>query len=295
MKIAPLCAAPGLDEDAQEVRQLAAALDADWIVIDGYRFDAPYQLAVNRIGRPVLVIDDYASAAHYTADIVFNQNLNASADMYHGKSSASHLLLGTRYALLRREFWPWRNWKRTFPAGRSRVLVTLGGSDPDNITSRVVLALRSLSDLAPRPDIELMVVVGSSNLHLSAVQAAIYNSSVLTTLHVDVQNMPELMAQADVAIYAGGGTCWELAFMGLPGLTLVLAENQAGAAAALADAGIGVNLGWSDGPFEERLAHALIALLSDRQGLEEMSARGRLLVDGNGAQRTVQALQERVR
>ena len=39
-------------------------------------------------------------------------------------------------------------------------------------------------------------------------------------------NMPELMARADVAVSAGGSTCWEVAFMGLPFLIVVLAENQ---------------------------------------------------------------------
>jgi spore coat polysaccharide biosynthesis predicted glycosyltransferase SpsG len=35
-------------------------------------------------------------------------------------------------------------------------------------------------------------------------------------------------AWADVAVSAGGSTCWELAFMGAPGLIITVAENQEG-------------------------------------------------------------------
>jgi len=35
-------------------------------------------------------------------------------------------------------------------------------------------------------------------------------------LFSSVNNMSELMSWADIAISAGGSTCWELAYMGLP-------------------------------------------------------------------------------
>jgi len=56
--------------------------------------------------------------------------------------------------------------------------------------------------------------------------------------------MSDLMAWADVAISGGGSTCWELAFMGLPSIFLIAAENQRVNAHVLELKGIGINLGW---------------------------------------------------
>ena len=51
------------------------------------------------------------------------------------------------------------------------------------------------------------------------------------------------MAWADLAISGAGSTCWELACMGLPAVTLVLAENQRAIAEQLNAAGLVLNLG----------------------------------------------------
>ena len=51
-------------------------------------------------------------------------------------------------------------------------------------------------------------------------------------LCVDVHDVPKLMAWAHAAVSAAGSTSWELAFMGVPTLSVVLADNQAPVAAA---------------------------------------------------------------
>ena len=44
--------------------------------------------------------------------------------------------------------------------------------------------------------------------------------------HINVDNMAELMAKADLAIGAGGSTTWERACLGLPAIVFILAKNQ---------------------------------------------------------------------
>jgi RimJ/RimL family protein N-acetyltransferase len=107
-----------------------------------------------------------------------------------------------------------------------------------------------------------------------------------------VQNathMPELMAWADVAISAGGSTCWEMAFMGLPSLILVLAENQAAVAKGLAERGVAVNLSGSPGGTIEpaSLASQVQTLLTDPDRRRLMSEAGQQLVDGQGVKRVI--------
>jgi spore coat polysaccharide biosynthesis predicted glycosyltransferase SpsG len=98
------------------------------------------------------------------------------------------------------------------------------------------------------------------------------------------------MEWADLAVSAGGSTCWELAFMGVPTVVLVLTEDQNGVGKGLAAEDIAVNLGWHEEVSEEQIAEALRKLIEERVRREMMSARGRQLIDGQGAERAVAAL-----
>ena len=264
---------------------LAAHSDA-WVVLDGYHFDPAYQRQIKGAGHRLLVIDDMAHLDHYYADVVLNQNINAERLRYFCESY-TYLLLGTRYVLLRSEFLAWRGWQREIPDVARNVLVTLGGGDPDNQTLKVIGALQRVDV----DGLEAVVVVGATNPHFRGLQSAARNSQFAIRLVQNVINMPELMAWADVAVLAGGSTCWEMAFMGLPTVVLVLAENQQGIAAGLGKVGVVLNLGWYTEASIAQVANTLVGLLKDRGLRQQMSQRGRELVDGVGSERVVEFLQ----
>lgn len=265
---------------------LAAHPDA-WVVLDGYHFDPVYQRQVKETGHPLLVVDDMAHLNHYYADVVLNQNIDAERLRY-SCEPYTRLLLGTRYVLLRPEFLAWRGWQREMPKEAHKVLVTLGGGDPDNQTLKVIQSLQRIDT----DELEVVVVVGASNPHFLELRPAAHNSPFAMHLVENVTNMPELMAWADVAVSAGGSTCWEMAFMGLPSLILVLAENQRGIAERLDDRGIALNLGWYAQISELDLAQALKILMCSLARRAAMSEKGRQLVDGAGTDRVVSVLYE---
>ncbi|MGH9553067.1 MAG: PseG/SpsG family protein, partial [Terriglobales bacterium] len=132
--VAAVAAIPGTLQDAAQLAELALARNASWIVVDGYQFDVRYQSHLKAAGLKVLVVDDTGHAGAYVADLVLDQNAHATKDFYQRRESYSQLLLGPRYALLRREFKSWREWKREIAPIARKVLVTVGGTDPDNLT-----------------------------------------------------------------------------------------------------------------------------------------------------------------
>ena len=269
-------AVPGSPADARQTLALAAARQAAWIVGDGYPLGETWQQQIKDAGGRLLVLDDYGHAGRYVADLVLNQNLYATAECYARRETYTRLLLGTRYALLRREFQKYAGWQRQIPPIARKVLVTLGGSDPDNATGKVIEALRH------RPDLEATIVVGGSNPNLEQLKSAVAGAAKVR-LVVDATDMPELMAWADVAVAAAGSTSWELAFMGLPVVSLVLADNQAPVAAALAREGVGLSLGDYRGCSVEAIAQTLGRLVIEAGEREAMSRRARRLVTGDGA------------
>lgn len=251
-----------------------------WFVVDGYHFDATYQKSIKEAGYKLLWIDDYGHADHYYADLVLNQNISADPSFYNNREPYTQLLLGTRYALLRREFERWQGWQREIPPIARKVLVTLGGGDPDNVTLKIIQALKEADLLG----LEAQIVIGPANPHLELLKKEIGDESRRHLL-TNVAEMPDLMAWADVAISASGSTCWELAFMGLPGIILMTAENQRGNAEALDGESIGINLGWPQDLSVERITAQLKHLMMNSEMRSLMSLRGQNLVDGYGGRR----------
>ncbi|MBN3869131.1 UDP-2,4-diacetamido-2,4,6-trideoxy-beta-L-altropyranose hydrolase [Nostoc sp. JL33] len=288
MEVRHLSVQIGSAEDAEETAKLARQFDASWVVVDGYHFGAKYQEIIKEFELQLLFIDDYGHAKQYHADIVLNQNIHAHKGLYRNRQPYTQLLLGTSYSLLRREFWQWRGWQRSLRLIAKKLLVTLGGADPDNVTLKVIEGLQQVEV----EGLEAVVVVGGSNPHYEQLRSASQNLQFPIRLERNVMNMPALMAWADVAVIAGGSTCWELAFMGLPSLVMILAENQRAIAEELEAMGVVVNLGWHKNVSAVQIASRVAQLLITVGMREKMTTYSQELVDGQGSSRVLSYLKD---
>jgi UDP-2,4-diacetamido-2,4,6-trideoxy-beta-L-altropyranose hydrolase len=195
-------------------------------------------------------------------------------------------LLGSSYALLRREFQNWREWKREIAPVAQKVLITMGGSDSDNVTTFILQTLQMVEVAG----LQVTVAVGGSNPHWESLKRAASQFAGSVQVHRDVSNMPGLMAGADVAISAGGGTCYELALLQVPMLMITVAENQEPTCEALAREEAAVNLGWSHLLNRDGLAESLQRVISNPKLRQSLINNARNLVDGDGARRVVDVL-----
>jgi UDP-2,4-diacetamido-2,4,6-trideoxy-beta-L-altropyranose hydrolase len=250
-----------------------------WVCCDGYNFDAGYTQLLANEARGVVVIDDTASQPSYRADIIVNQNIFSDRLEYNCDRNTK-LLRGPRYALLRPEFLRWGNAPRKGHTRAKHLFVTMGGGDPDNQTLKVIRSLRRVQV----PDVEVKVLVGRNNSHLNQLRNETANARGIH-LVLDPPDIPSLMAWADIAISAGGSTCWELCFMGVPTILITLANNQTGVTTGLAESHAAIHLGHFHDVTEDLLARAVAELLEDSGKREELSSNARALVDGRGALR----------
>jgi UDP-2,4-diacetamido-2,4,6-trideoxy-beta-L-altropyranose hydrolase len=259
-----------------------------WYAVDGYHFDLAHHRALRQAGFNVLVIDDYAHLPAYEADIILNQNLHAETLRYRRNSDAV-LLLGTKYALLRQEFLSAIQPARIPASPCRRLLVTLGGTDPGNVSLTVLKALQRLCGNA-QADLEVKVVAGPANPHVDTLKSASLHLPFACTVVSASDNMPALMHWADLAVSAAGSTCWELACLGIPFGTIVVAENQARLAEGLAVAGVAVYFGHTQKLRSEKLAADIARLMANDEQRRLMVTTGRRLVDGHGAARVVEVM-----
>ena len=287
LEVVTVTESPGSAQDAARMDELARARQAAWVVLDGYQFDVEYQRRLKAAGVKLLVVDDTGHVGAYAADLVLDQNVHATKDFYVHRGSYTQLLLGPRYVLLRREFKPWRNWSREIAPVARKVLVTVGGSDPDNVTLRVIRALRIIVE----HNLQTTVVIGGSNPHGQSLEKEAQGGHGAFRLMRGVADMPRLMADADVAISAAGITAWEMCFLGLPAILIDVADNQTPGARELHRQGVAIHAGSLQEVTPESIAALLEPLLISPAQRATMSERGRKLVDGLGAERVVSAMQ----
>jgi UDP-2,4-diacetamido-2,4,6-trideoxy-beta-L-altropyranose hydrolase len=276
------------EADATATVAVAQRMGARWIVLDGYGFTDAYLDILQDSGIAAVMIDDLGKLARYNCAIVVNQNLHADRALYPGVAPSTRLLLGTRYMMLRREFWRHRGVSHSPHDRGLRLLVSMGGSDPQDHASRAIDALERLASRG----LAATVVVGAANPRADMLrQRARKSAADITVLH-NVEDMPALMREADLAVAAAGTTVWELAYMGVPMLLGSTVEAERVLARRLADFNGCVYVGDFSDCAPDQLAGAIERLAGDAALRDSLAAAAGTLVDGKGGERIVGAMRE---
>jgi UDP-2,4-diacetamido-2,4,6-trideoxy-beta-L-altropyranose hydrolase len=271
--------------DADETAALAMRLGAEWVVVDGYGFDAAYVERLQRSGVRVLFVDDLGQSGDMGGAVILNHNMHAVPALYPSCRS-SELLLGLDYFLLRAEFASHRGWVREVPAKPRRIGVALGAADPGERTAGLIRAL----DDERFDAVDIAVIVGAANPRLAEIRAVAKAARVNVTVHADVGDMARFLASVDLLISSAGVTAWEAAFLSTPMVLGAAGRSEEAVARRLAEARACVYLG----PFEqvsgEALAAQVHALACDQGARAALSATCKGLIDGLGPQRVIDAM-----
>jgi UDP-2,4-diacetamido-2,4,6-trideoxy-beta-L-altropyranose hydrolase len=286
VEVVPLNVSPGTSDDAGKVVQFAHERNAEWIVVDGGHFDESYEHILKKSGLKLLVMNDGGLDRSCSADFILNQNCDAAESMYLKCDSRTRLLLGSRYILLRKDFLGWREWKREVRKRSKRLLVTMGGSDPDNLTGLVIQALRVIK----AKELQVEIIAGNSNPHLDLLRSEAADLELDVRFERHVSDMPERMAQADFAIIAAGGTLWEALFMSCPTLSFGRDPVQRNILNVLEAQGIVCHLGDPKETQPSQLAVAIGELADSYERRAKMATAGPELVDGKGGRRVCEIL-----
>ena len=230
--------------DAEETSEVLQGLPAvGRLVTDSYALDREWERRLRPLAREIFVIDDLANRPH-DCDTLLDQNFYRTMEKrYIGLVPPTcRLLLGPRHALLRQEFYEARKTLRRRDGKLRRILVFYGGSDQTCETEKAIAALLQMK----LPGVDVDVVVGGSNPRQEPIRS-ICDEHEFLHYHLQVSNMAELMASADLALGAGGTTTWERCFLGLPAIVTAIAENQFEICRDCAEAGLIYYLGkWDE-------------------------------------------------
>jgi UDP-2,4-diacetamido-2,4,6-trideoxy-beta-L-altropyranose hydrolase len=272
----------GGSRDQDGVIAAASMHGCECVILDSYHIDSEYISAVRHAGFITIVVDDLA-AHPFAAHLVVNGAAGSESLPYRSSVGDTIFLLGPNYAPLHTVFWdaPARVPSPTV----NRILVTVGGADAVQALQPI---LRSV-DTVPAP-FSVTAVIGpfaDVNTLESVPGAYCHRLTVARAPH----HLRDLMAEADLAVSAGGQTLYELAACGIPTVAVQVSDNQRFNVRCLAAARVvrdGGRVEESD--FESRLSQIVTELIGDRGQRARMSKDGRRLVDGRGAARVAEAV-----
>ncbi len=270
---------PGWEADAAAtLTLLAGAPTIDWLVVDHYGLDGRWEERVTVRARRVMVIDDLADRNH-RCDLLLDQNLvDGMETRYKGKvPEGCRTLLGPRYALLRPAFVETSRRRRGRDGSVRRIVITYGGSDPTDETSKALRALMMLQ----MSDVAVDVVVGAANPRRAEVERlALRVPGADCHADLDAGTMAGLLNSADLAIGAAGTSTWERCLLGLPAVMTIVASNQAPLARAVADRGAGVELGPAGEVDDRRVAAAIETLIGRPDRVRSMARAATAIMEG---------------
>lgn len=267
-----------------------AAAQASWIagiadegfglaIVDSYRVERSQTDHLRHSGVFVVAFDDSADD-RLPADMIVNGAPGAEPSLYDRHEGTTYLL-GPEYFPLRAPFAGGP--AKEIPEIVERVVVTVGGEDVHGL-------LLSFMKIA------VEVWAGASVVGVVGGGSAPYEGVLPPRCEVRRApgDYPELVRRADVIVCGGGQSLIEAAAVGTPAAAVLLGDDQQRQRAAVIAAGAAVDGGeWRlDADARSARLREALETLRPADTRARMSARGRALVDGVGAQRIAKAIMD---
>lgn len=288
--IAGLAAARGVDYvrlaagrlpvDADDAA-MVAGLNPDLVVLDSPKLTQGWIDAFAGTGIPLAYLAGTAGPAPLKgADLCVWPELCPGHTDHGGtfRCGLDMVLLGPDY---------WHAVPRKRDGVVRQVLITTGGADHHDLCALSLRALGSVFD----DKLEISVVIGAFFENVEVIRRAARESQHAVNLVERPVGLNSLLREADVAISGGGGTLYEMARLGVPGIGIAIWPIQSPTVEAMASQGTIAGLTWESGKVTGAvLADALCHLKGHPEELRAMSERGPGVIDGLGALRIVDEL-----
>jgi spore coat polysaccharide biosynthesis predicted glycosyltransferase SpsG len=285
----PIPRTSGSPDDAACTLESCLRHKADWLLLDGYAFGVDYVADVVGRGVRVMQIDDGSLLPRYEVDIVLNPSGHTKASAYEGKLGVgSRLMAGAEYTLLRREVLEAAQMRRhEVRENVCSILTSFGGSDPPNMTARV---LRALAHLPIAAGLDVLAVAGILNPRIAALEQLAGSLPMRVTVARDCPDFPARAAACDMAVIAGGTTLQEFEYLGVPTVLVAVAENQIEGVRFAHRRGLAVAAGEWRTLNDAVLHQALAGLAGNWRLRRQLSESGRAFIDGQGVKRVLDAM-----
>ena len=244
------------DEAKEELIEKIVEYDPDIVINDILNTNSKYTKALRDKGFFIVNFEDVGGGVKY-AHMVFDA-------LYEHKIPLKNLYSGHKYYILKDEFY-YQSFKE-IKEEVNKVLLTFGGTDPNNLTEKVLEAILE-SDYKNK--IEIILGLGYGNK--KEIQDK-YKDDERIEIYENVKNMSEHMHDADLIFTSAGRTMYEIASLGVPCICLCQNERELSHIFGNVEHGF-INLGLGSEVSKEEIKETFENTIEDFQLRQEMNKR----------------------
>lgn len=196
-----------------EFFRIVSSFKPDVIINDILDTTVSYMKSLKQKKIFVVNFEDLGSGRQY-ADLVFNP-------IYMSKTTRKNEFYGSKYACVRDEFYLWKK----PPTNKSvkKILITFGGSDPNNLTQQILEIIKQTKLYA----IEFIVILGLGYSHKNNIRTLIAHmrKQGFSVMVIERTNlMAKYISESDIAITSNGRTVFEIAALKVP--MIIISTNK---------------------------------------------------------------------
>ncbi len=244
------------DKAKEEIIEKIVEYDPDIVINDILNTNSKYTKALRDNGFFIVDFEDVGGGVKY-AHIIFDA-------LYEHKIPLKNLYSGHKYYILKDEFY-YQSFKKIEPDVK-RILLTFGGTDPNNLTEKV---LEAILESKYRNEIEIILGLGYSKKE--EIQNK-YKDNERITIFENVGNMSEHMHNADLIFTSAGRTMYEIASLGVPCICLCQNERELSHIFGNVEHGF-INLGLGSQTSKETIIQTLESTIDNFTLRQEMNKR----------------------
>jgi len=201
------------------------------------------------------------------------------------KEEKTRIFSGNDFFIFRDEFS-----KSNLPETKKEVqnvFISMGGSDPLDLTVQV---LKSLEELDEKLNLKIVLGAGYNERRTLSLESLIAKSKHSINLFKNVSNIARLMSDCELAMINGGNTRFELAYLGIPFISVAINQKQNEISYAAEKIGIGINLGVYNEISNKTIGKTFKNLISNFEKRKSMSLKMKKTVNKNGTKRIYELL-----
>lgn len=267
--------------DLKRICDMINRINPHVVISDILNTEEKYMLKMKETGAFLLNEDDLGPGRELADALVYSLVRPPAR-------SKLKMYAGPLYMTLKDEFKKMHSKKKKIKEKIDSVLVSMGASDPQALTIKVLKAIEKVNlNFAP------MVVIGQAFTHHSELKKVLDTAQKKYVVKSNVDNMADLMYNTDIALISGGVSVYEIGAVGTP--AIVLCQNKHENTNVFEDYGFVIKLGLGRYVSEERIIRTVERVAKTTALRQKMSENGKKLVDGRGAERVAEIILRHLR
>ena len=204
-------------DDDDKILEYLSGTGFERVIIDRLEVPEDFARQVASSSNGLIIFGNLSGANAYADTVVNIIGSGFQNGTFYDSENKTMYFRGPRYYILKDAFFKKRNLARNNKI--KRILLMFGGSDPRNITTRVLKELtRGLKDIS----IDVVVGIGFDYMEnlKEEIDAVVSDRKVEVKLYVDFEDIAELMARADLFITSPGISMFEALCVGTPTIAI---------------------------------------------------------------------------